>query len=146
MTVTGRWLPSSPKTWVMPTFRPMSPSLRAISAPCRATSSDEPPETRARDDQNGADPKRRGSASPNGEQREARGRSRPERTQLYVRLGDDRERSQAKPVGLASEFDLDVDTGGQGQRHQPGHGAGGGIDDVQQAPIGAHVELIARGR
>src|SRR5712664_1735661 len=32
MTVTGTWLPSSPKTWVMPTLRPMSPSY----APCRA--------------------------------------------------------------------------------------------------------------
>src|SRR2546425_6840463 len=135
MTVTGRWLPSSPKTWVIPTFRPMSPSLRAISAPCRATSSDEPPETRARDDQNGADPKRRGSASPNGEHREARGRSRPERTQLYVRLGDDRERSQAKPVGLASEFDLDVDTGGEVRLHPRAQGVGGGVDDVE-GPVG----------
>src|SRR5437899_10631708 len=101
MTVTGRWLPSSPKTWVMPTFRPMSPSLRAISAPCRATSSDEPPETRARNDQNGADPKRRVSARPNGEHREARGRSRPERTQLYVSLGDEGVRRQARTDGVA---------------------------------------------
>src|SRR5438445_12614188 len=130
MTVTGRWLPSSPKTWVMPTFRPMSPSLRAISAPCRATSSDEPPETRARDDQNGADPRRRGSASPNGEHREARGRSRPERTPLYVRIGDDRERSEAKPAGLGSERDLGVDGGGQVEPHQRVHGLGGGIGDA----------------
>src|SRR5438067_10389882 len=30
MTVTGTWLPSSPKTCVIPTLRPMSPSLRAM--------------------------------------------------------------------------------------------------------------------
>src|SRR2546425_12682478 len=42
-------------------------------------------------------------AMPNGEHREARGRSRPERTRLYVRIGDDRERSGAKPVGVASQ-------------------------------------------
>src|SRR5438874_7166559 len=42
------------------------------------------------------------SATPNDEHDEARGRSRPERTRLYVRIGDDRERSQAKSVGVAS--------------------------------------------
>src|SRR5438445_5319340 len=41
-------------------------------------------------------------ATPNDEHDEARGRSRPERTRLYVRIGDDRERSQAKSVGVAS--------------------------------------------
>src|SRR5215470_4365426 len=29
-TVTGTWLPSAPKIWVMPTLRPMSASFRAI--------------------------------------------------------------------------------------------------------------------
>src|SRR5712691_5987839 len=36
------------------------------------------------------------------EHHEARGRSRPERTQLYVRIGDDRERSEAKLIDGAS--------------------------------------------
>src|SRR5439155_1242092 len=119
MTVTGRWLPSSPKTWVMPTFRPMSPSLRAISAPCRATSSDEP--------------------------HEARGRSGPERTRLYVRNRDDRVRSAAKSIGVASELDLDVDAGGQVELHQRVHGLRRGIDNVEQSLVGAHLELLARG-
>src|SRR5439155_13298266 len=33
MTVTGTWLPSSENTCVIPTFRPISPSLRAIVTP-----------------------------------------------------------------------------------------------------------------
>src|SRR5439155_181800 len=140
---------SSPKTWVMPTFRPMSPSLRAISAPCRATSSDEPPETRPRDDQNGADPRRRGRADCNAtssdEPHEARGRSGPERTRLYVRSRDNRVRSAAKSIGVASELDLDVDAGGQVELHQRVHGLGGGIDDVEEPLVGAHLELLARG-
>src|SRR5262249_38258620 len=36
---------------------------------------------------------------PRSEHHEARGRSRPERTRLYVRIGDDRERSEAKLIG-----------------------------------------------
>src|SRR2546425_7153846 len=87
MTVTGTWLPSSPKTWVMPILRPMSPSFFAINAPCPATSSDEPHEARLQDDQNGPDTRRRGSASPAGEHREARGRSLPTLPLLYVRIG-----------------------------------------------------------
>ena len=33
MTVTGTWLPSSANTCVIPTFRPINPSLRAIASP-----------------------------------------------------------------------------------------------------------------
>src|SRR5205823_9009147 len=98
MTVTGTWLPSSPKTWVMPTLRPMSPSLRAISGPSQATASDEP--------------------------HEARGRSGPERTGLYVKSREGvrsrrasargepeggRVRRGAESIGVAAELDFDVD-------------------------------------
>src|SRR5437667_247586 len=157
MTVTGTWLPSSPKTWVIPILRPMSPSLRAISL--FGGGLDGPDllhhwgrrrqsrrsKARPQDDQHGPDTSRRGAASPNGEHREARGRSRPERTRLYVRIGDDRERSEATPVGLASELDLDVDAGGQVELHQRVHGLRRGIDNVEESLVGAHLELLARG-
>src|SRR5438876_12417308 len=94
MTVTGTWLPSSPKIWVIPILRPISPSFRAINAPCRATSSDAPRAT--------------------------------------------------KSIGVASEFDFDVDAGRQVELHQRIHRLGRGIDDVQQPLVGAHLELLAR--
>src|SRR5256712_4739799 len=157
MTVTGTWLPSSPKTWVIPILRPMSPSLRAISL--FGGGLDGPDllhhwgrrrqsrrsKARPQDDQHGPDTSRRGAASPNGEHREARGRSRPERTRLYVRIGDDRERSEAKSIGVASELDLDVDAGGQVELHQRVHGLRRGIDNVEESLVGAHLELLARG-
>src|SRR5213594_4391307 len=157
MTVTGTWLPSSPKTWVIPILRPMSPSLRAISlfgggldGPDLLHHWGRRRQSRRskawpQDDQHGPDTSRRGAASPNGEHREARGRSRPERTRLYVRIGDDRERSEATPVGLASELDLDVDAGGQVELHQRVHGLRRGIDNVEESLVGAHLELLARG-
>src|SRR5437867_901874 len=194
MTVTGTWLPSSPKTWVIPILRPMSPSLRAISL--FGGGLDGPDllhhwgrrrqsrrsKARPQDDQHGPDTSRRGAASPNGEHREARGRSRPERTwddqngadprrrgsadrhatssdepheargrsgpertRLYVRSRDDRVRSAAKSIGVASELDLDVDAGGQVELHQRVHGLRRGIDNVEQSLVGAHLELLARG-
>src|SRR5438128_5574126 len=157
MTVTGTWLPSSPKTWVIPILRPMSPSLRAISL--FGGGLDGPDllrhwgrrrqsrrsKARPQDDQHGPDTSRRGAASPNGEHREARGRSRPERARLYVRIGDDRERSEAKSIGVASELDLDVDAGGQVELHQRVHGLRRGIDNVEESLVGAHLELLARG-
>src|SRR2546425_436030 len=157
MTVTGTWLPSSPKTWVIPILRPMSPSLRAISLFGGGLDGLDLPHHRGRrghsrrskarpqDDQHGPDTSRRGGASPNGEHREARGRSRPERTRLYVRIGDDRERSEAKSIGVASELDLDVDAGGQVELHQRVHGLRRGIDNVEESLVGAHLELLARG-
>src|SRR2546426_1023808 len=157
MTVTGTWLPSSPKTWVIPILRPMSPSLRAISLLGGGLDGldllhhwgrrrqSRRSKARPQDDQHGPDTSRRGGASPNGEHREARGRSRPERTRLYVRIGDDRERSEATPVGLASELDLDVDAGGQVELHQRVHGLRRGIDNVEESLVGAHLELLARG-
>src|SRR3989441_2322070 len=58
-------------------------------------------------------------ATPNDEHDEARGRSRPERTRLYVRIGDDRERSQAKSVGVASyAFDDLLAEDAVGPNHQ----------------------------
>src|SRR3989442_13878150 len=126
MTVTGTCLRSSPKTWVIPILRPMSPSLRAISLFGGGLAGldllhhwgrrrqSRRSKARPQDDPHGPDTSRRGGASPNGEHREARGRSRPERTRLYVRIGDDRERSGATPVGLGSDLDLDADPAGQG--------------------------------
>src|SRR5438445_2960897 len=157
MTVTGTWLPSSPKTWVIPILRPMSPSLRAISL--FGGGLDGPDllhhwgrrrqsrrsKARPQDDQHGPDTSRRGASRPTGEHREARGRSRPEGTRLYERIGDDRERSEATPVGLASELDLDVDAGGQVELHQRVHGLRRGIDNVEESLVGAHLELLARG-
>src|SRR2546428_3667644 len=138
MTVTGTWLPSSPKTWVIPILRPMSPSLRAMTRLALS-----------RDDQNGADPRRRGSAgrhaTSSDELHEARGRSGPERTRLYVRSRDNRVRSAAKSIGVASELDLDVDAGGQVELHQRVHGLRRGIDNVEESLVGAHLELLARG-
>src|SRR5437016_13895102 len=156
MTVTGTWLPSSPKTWVIPILRPMSPSLRAISL--FGGGLDGPDllhhwgrrrqsrrsKARPQDDQHGPDTSRRGAASPTGEHREARGRSRPERTRLYVRIGDDRERSEATPVGLASELDRDVDAGGQGELHQRVHGLRRGIGNVAESAVGPHPDRAAR--
>src|SRR5437867_4951664 len=133
MTVTGTWLPSSPKTWVIPILRPMSPPLRTISlfggghnGPDRLhhwgrRRQSRRSKARPQDDQHGPDTSRRGAASPNGEHREARGRSRPERTRLYVRIGDDRERSVARPCGVASEVDLDGGAGGHAALHRPVH-------------------------
>src|SRR3954470_24091166 len=42
-----------------------------------------------------------------------------------------------------SELDLDVDTGGEVELHQRVHGLRGRIDDVEQALVGAHLELLA---
>src|SRR2546422_5403962 len=138
MTVTGTWLPSSPKTWVMPILRPMSPSLRAMTRLALS-----------RDDQNGVDPRRRARtgrhATSSDEPHEARGRSGPERTRLYVRSRDNRVRSAAKSIGVASELDLDVDAGGQVELHQRVHGLRRGIDNVEESLVGAHLELLARG-
>src|SRR2546426_10579410 len=77
-TVTGTWLPSSPKIWVIPTLRPSSASFLAI-------------------------------------------------------------------VSRSLELDLDVHAGGEVELHQRVHGLWRGIDDVEQPPVRAHLELLARG-
>jgi hypothetical protein len=41
------------------------------------------------------------------------------------------------------ELDLDVDTGGQVELHQSIDGLRGRIDDIEQALVGAHLELFA---
>src|SRR5262249_18570554 len=57
---------------------------------------------RAGETREGAASVRLEQATSSDEHDEARGRSRPERTRLYVRVGDDRERSQAKSIVVAS--------------------------------------------
>src|SRR2546428_5363933 len=78
-TVTGTWLPSSPKICVIPTLRPSSASFLAIGS-------------------------------------------------------------------LESlELDLDVDARGEVELHQRIDGLGRRVDDVEEALVRAHLELLARG-
>src|SRR5437870_11534886 len=96
MTVTGTWLPSSPKTWVIPILRPMSPSLRAISLfgggldgpdllhPWGTQRQSRRSKARRQHEQHGPDTSRRGAASPNGVHREVRRKLRPDRAPVYV--------------------------------------------------------------
>src|SRR4051812_14986089 len=55
---------------------------------------------------------------------------------LYVR-----DEADVNPKNL--ELDLDVDTGGQIELHQSIDGLRGRIDDIEQALVGAHLELLA---
>src|ERR1700741_3795514 len=41
------------------------------------------------------------------------------------------------------ELDLDVDTGGQVELHESIDGLRGGVDNVEKALVGAHLELLA---
>src|SRR3954466_10690591 len=47
-------------------------------------------------------------------------------------------------ISAASELDLDVDAGREVEAHQRVHGLRGGIDDVDQALVRAHLEVLAR--
>ena len=42
------------------------------------------------------------------------------------------------------ELDLDVDTRGEVETHQRIDGTAGGIENVDKALVGAHLELLAR--
>src|SRR5262249_25106102 len=48
-------------------------------------------------------------------------------------------------MALTLELDLDVDASGEIQLHERIDGLGRGIDDVQQALVRSHLELLARG-
>src|SRR5262245_6983146 len=84
MTVTGIRFPSSPNTWVMPRFRPISPSFIAMAVLSR---------------------------------------------RLAVR----------------SEFDLDVHAARKVQLHQGVDGLRGRVEDVDEALVRAHLELLPGG-
>src|SRR6476661_5651989 len=47
-------------------------------------------------------------------------------------------------VMVPSELDLDVDAGRQVEAHQGVDGLRGGVDDVDEALVGAHLEVLAR--
>src|SRR5262245_28483722 len=51
---------------------------------------------------------------------------------------------EATHVGRSSELDLDVDAGRQVQPHERVDGLRRGIDDVDQALVRAHLEVLAR--
>src|SRR3954449_7852888 len=46
-------------------------------------------------------------------------------------------------ISWASELDLDVDAGGKVETHQRVDGLRRGVDDVDQALVGAHLEVLA---
>src|SRR3954468_817499 len=50
---------------------------------------------------------------------------------------------RSKVISTTSELDLDVDTGRQVQAHQRVDGLRGGVDDVDEALVGAHLEVLA---
>src|SRR5918997_6466233 len=52
-------------------------------------------------------------------------------------------RSKVFAMSVASELDLDVDTGGQVQAHQRVDRLRGGVDDVDEALVRAHLEVLA---
>src|SRR4051812_15157611 len=51
---------------------------------------------------------------------------------------------RSKVMSLTSELDLDVDTGRQVEAHERVDGLRRGIDDVDQALVRAHLEVLAR--
>src|SRR3989442_9066004 len=90
-TVTGTWLPSSPNTWVIPTLRPINPSLRAMTI-----------SSFLQDDQKGPDARRRG---------------RP--TEAYAAYAAGRaDRANEADGPFSSELDFHVDAGWEVQLHQ----------------------------
>src|SRR5262245_28368726 len=58
--------------------------------------------------------------------------TRPQRMVLFL------------PFALGAELDLDVDAGGEVELHQRVHRLRSRVDDVEDAPMGTDLELLAR--
>src|SRR6476620_1274670 len=126
-TLTATMVPSSAKTWVMPTLRPINPMVIArSSAPG--------PREQARSP---------APAQPGRGQGEAEHRS--ERTPRCVSEGRRRQRRhRAGSAGASSHLDFDVDAGGQRKPPERVDRLRGWVEDVDQPLVGADLELLPR--
>src|SRR5438093_5795726 len=125
MTVTGTWLPSSANTCVIPTFRPISPSLRAIVTPhpegyAPSICSSRPIKT-----------------VPDARRRRAT-------TEAYAAYAGRSEEATKQMGGFHRPLKLDfyVDAGGQVELHQRVNRLRRGIHDVQQPLVRPHLERL----
>src|SRR5215203_6383025 len=113
-TETATIVPSSWKTWVMPTLRPMSPMLIAATRPIRALA---PARAHSRTSVRLLACSSPPSPGPAGQ-----------RCQRWSR---------------SSHLDLDVDPSGEAESHQGVHGLRARIQDVDEPLVGADLELLA---
>src|SRR5260221_12032394 len=114
-TDTATIVPSSWKTWVIPTLRPINPMLIAKRPSARAQPS-------------------RGQGGPE---------HRSERTSRCVsEVAEGPTRPSAGSARAYSHLDLDVDASRQAESHQGVHGLGRRGKDVDEPLMGADIELF----